>query len=194
MFNIVLLVKTLGYAGVFSIIFAESGLFFGFFLPGDSLLFTAGFLSSQGLLNIYVLLAGSCVCAIAGYFVGYIFGKTVGPKIFTKDDSLFFKKRYIHDTEIFFEKYGKKAVFLSRFLPIVRTFVPIVAGVGKMDQGVFNFYNALGGAVWTIGLTLMGFYLGRLVPNADHYITLIIIAIIVISLLPTAIHIYKERK
>lgn len=188
MFNIVALVKTFGYLGIFGVVFAESGLFFGFFLPGDSLVFTAGFLASQNYLNIYVLAVGLFLSAVLGDNVGYWFGSKVGPMIFKKEDSRFFKKQYVEEAHKFFDKYGGKSLVLARFIPAVRTFVPIVAGVAKMNYRKFFFYNVVGGLLWAVGLCLAGFYLGRIIPDADRYIIPIVILIIVISILPGVGH------
>src|SRR3989338_10841351 len=125
----IFLIRTLGAIGVIIIIFAESGLFFGFFLPGDSLLFTAGLVASQGYLNIWILIVGSAIAAILGDSVGYAFGRKVGPRLFNREDSRFFKKAYLERTKVFYQKYGKKTIVLARFIPIVRTFAPILAGV-----------------------------------------------------------------
>ena len=141
------IIKTLGLIGVFFIIFAESGLFFGFFFPGDSLLFTAGFLASQSLLDIKILVLGAFICAVLGDSVGYWFGVKAGPKIFNKDDSIFFHKKHIEEAQNFYNKYGNKTIFLARFVPIVRTFAPIVAGIGKMNYKNFVVYNIVGGFI-----------------------------------------------
>ncbi|MFA6476632.1 MAG: VTT domain-containing protein [Candidatus Paceibacterota bacterium] len=197
MFNIVALVKTFGYLGIFGIVFAESGLFFGFFLPGDSLVFTAGFLASQNYLNIYILLVGLFISAVVGDNVGYWFGAKVGPMIFKKEDSRFFKKQYVEEAHKFFEKYGGKSLVLARFVPVVRTFVPIVAGVAKMNYRKFFIFNVVGGLLWAVGLCLAGFYLGQVIPNADTYIVPIVLLIIVVSLLPGVGHFtgsYLARK
>ena len=146
------IIKTMGLIGVFFIIFAESGLFFGFFLPGESLLFTAGFLASQNYLNISFLVWGCFVFAVFGDNVGYWFGKKIGPKIFNREDSVFFHKKHVQSAQNFYEKYGNKTIFLARFIPIVRTFAPIVAGVGKMKYINFISYNVLGGFIWVIFL------------------------------------------
>ncbi len=187
------LVKTLGTVGVIAIIFAESGLFFGFFLPGDSLLFTAGLLSSQGYLSFWPLLLGSVVAAILGDSVGYAFGKKIGPKIFTKEDSFFFKKAYIERTKIFYEKHGKKTIVLARFVPIVRTFAPILAGVGGMEYKTFLSFNVIGGVCWSAGLIVLGFVLGRTIPDVDRYILPIVLAIIVISMIPNVVEFLRSR-
>ncbi len=188
------IIKTVGIIGVIAIIFAESGLLIGFFLPGDSLLFTAGFLASQHFLNIWVLLVGTAAAAIIGDSVGYYFGRKIGPALFTKEDSFFFNKNHIQTANNFYTKHGKKAIILARFMPIVRTFAPVIAGVGRMDYKTFLTYNIVGGIGWTFGLSLLGFWLGSVIPNVDHYILPIIIVIIVVSLLPGVYHVIKERK
>lgn len=188
------LIKTLGVAGLFFIIFAESGLFFGFFFPGDSLLFTAGFLASQNILNIYLILAGVFICAIIGDSVGYWFGRKVGVKIFNKEDSFFLNRKHIEKTENFYNKYGNKTIFLARFVPIVRTFAPILAGVGNMKYRDFLIYNITGGFAWSFLVILLGFFLGRAIPNLDGYLLPIILVIIFISFLPVIFEVMKAKK
>ncbi|MFA6463495.1 MAG: VTT domain-containing protein [Candidatus Paceibacterota bacterium] len=188
------LIQTLGLVGVLSIIFAESGLFFGFFLPGDSLLFTAGLLASQNYLNIFYLLLFGSIAAILGDSVGYAFGKKIGPKLFTKEDSFLFNKKYIDKSKVFFEKYGKKAIILARFIPGVRTFTPIIAGVGTMPYRQFITYNIIGGAGWVIFMTCLGYFFGRLVPNPDKYIIPIVILIAFVSITPGLIEYIRGRK
>lgn len=194
MLDLVLIIKTAGYLGLFGIIFAESGLFFGFFLPGDSLIFTAGFLASQGYLNIYLLLVVLFLAAVLGDNVGYWFGEKVGPMIFKKEDSRFFKKEYVERAHEFFEKYGGKSLILARFVPVVRTFVPIVAGVGKMTYQKFFFFNLVGGLLWTLSLSLAGYWLGRVIPGIDQYLIPIVLLIIVISILPGGLEFFKARQ
>lgn len=179
-----ILIKTIGLLGIFFIIFAESGLFFGFFLPGDSLLFTAGLLASQGYFSITLLVLLTTFGAILGDQVGYLFGKKIGPKIFMRDDSFFFKKKYITDAENFYQKYGKKTIILARFVPAVRTFVPILAGVGNMHYRTFVTYNIIGGLLWGLGLPLLGYFLGENIPNVDKYLIPILLFIIFASVLP----------
>jgi membrane-associated protein len=191
--DIATLVQTVGYVGLFAIIFAESGLFFGFFLPGDSLLFTAGLLASQGLFNFYILAVLFAVAAIAGDNVGYWFGKKAGSKIWNREDSFFFHKKHVERTHNFYEKYGNKTIVLARFVPIVRTFAPILAGVGKMNYGTFFKYNVIGGLIWSVGLSFAGFYLGSKVPGIENYLNYIIIAIIATSLLPIAFEFMKKK-
>jgi membrane-associated protein len=195
-FDLLNLIKSLGYLGVWGIIFAESGLLVGFFLPGDSLLFTAGFLASQNFLNIWLLIFGAFVCAVFGDNVGYATGYRFGRRLFQREDSLLFHKKHLATTQAFYEKHGKKTVVLARFLPIVRTFAPIVAGVGAMRYRTFMAYNLIGGALWTMGITLLGFFLGRAIPaeQVDKYLIPIILAIIVVSLAPSVLHVYKEYR
>lgn len=188
------LIQTLGLFGVFAIVFAESGLFFGFFLPGDSLLFTAGLLASQDFFHISWLVFGCVAFAILGDNVGYVFGKRVGEKIFTREDSFFFHKKHVSRAQDFYEKHGKKAIMLARFVPVVRTFAPILAGVGKMHYRTFFIYNVIGGIVWGAGLPLLGFLLGNTVPDIDRYIWPIIILIIFISVLPIISSYFRAKK
>jgi len=185
------IVQTMGLVGVLFIVFAESGLFFGFFFPGDSLLFTAGFLASQGYLNVHILAWGAFICAILGDSFGYYFGQKIGPKIFTKEDSFFFKKSYVKKAQDFYEKYGNKTIILARFVPVVRTFAPIVAGVGQMRYSNFFIYNITGALLWSFSTVYLGNFLGDIVPNADRYILLIIIVIILISFVPVAWEVFK---
>ncbi|MFH1111599.1 MAG: VTT domain-containing protein [Patescibacteria group bacterium] len=192
MFDLITLIKTVGYLGLFSIIFAESGLFFGFFLPGDSLLFTAGLLASQGWLNIWWLISGTFIAAVAGDSVGYAFGYRVGPKIFNRPKSILFHPEQLERSKIFFDQHGGKTIILARFIPFVRTFAPILAGVGKMKYSYFLTYNIIGGVLWAIGVTLIGYYLGSFVPHVDKYLWPIIILILLTSVLPSAVHVIKD--
>ncbi len=188
------LIRTIGYFGVFGIVFAESGLLIGFFLPGDSLLFTAGFLASVGVFNIVILSIGTFIAAVIGDNVGYVFGKRVGPKIFNKEDSFWFHKRHLEKAEKFYEKHGGKTIILARFLPVVRTFAPIVAGAARMNYSTFFFYNLVGGFLWGVGLTVLGYVAGRSIPNVDRYLLPILAVIIIPSLLPTSLHLIRERQ
>lgn len=194
MFDIVELVKTAGYLGIFGMVFAESGLFFGFFFPGESLLFTAGLLASQGFLDFYILAPLVFVGAVLGDSVGYAFGKKVGPAIFTSETSLFFNKKNIERTKAFYEKYGTKTIILARFVPIVRTFAPIFAGVGRMRYRTFLIYNLIGGALWGLGVTGAAYYLGGLFPNMERYLVQIVAIIIIVSLLPLVKEYLAHRK
>ena len=193
MFDLIALVKTVGYAGLTFIVFAESGLLIGFFFPGDSLLFTAGFLASQEVLNVYLLVPLMFVAAVAGDSAGYAFGRRVGPAIFKREDSVIFHKAHLERARVFYERHGGKTIVLARFMPIVRTFAPILAGVGNMNYRTFLFFNLIGGALWAIGLTLLGFFLGSVVPNVDRYLLPIIALIIFLSVLPSIIHILRDK-
>ena len=188
------LVQTLGMFGVAAIIFAESGLFFGFFLPGDSLLFTAGLLASQGYIDFWPLLILCAIAAIVGDSVGYAFGRKVGPKLFAREDSRFFKKAYLERTRVFYERHGKKTIILARFVPIVRTFAPILAGVGGMHYKTFVSYNVIGGLGWTVGLLSLGYVLGKTIPDIDRYLLPIILLIIVLSMVPNVVEYIRSRR
>jgi membrane-associated protein len=192
--NLISLINTAGYIGIFAIIFAESGLFIGFFLPGDSLLFTAGFLASQGYFNVYLLAGLAFIGAVTGDSIGYSFGRKVGKKIFNKEDSLFFNKKNIDKAQKFYEKYGSKTIVYARFVPIVRTFAPIVAGVGDMHYKTFLSYNIIGGAIWTLGMTFGGYFLGNIVPDVDKYLLPILAVIVILSLLPTIKEVVIARR
>ncbi len=183
-----------GYAGIFAIIFAESGLFFGFFLPGDSLLFTAGIFASQGFFSITLLIILTFFAAILGDSVGYWFGFLTGPKLFRKKNSFFFHKDHVARAKNFYARHGGKAILLARFLPIVRTFAPIVAGIGGMNYRAFLFFNVLGAVLWAMGVPLAGFLLGQSIPHIDKYLLPIILGIIVLSLLPSVPPFLKARK
>jgi membrane-associated protein len=185
-------VRTVGYIGVFAIIFAESGLLIGFFLPGDSLLFTAGFLASQGYLNFPLLAIGCFIAAVAGDSVGYWFGHRVGRPLFQREDSLVFKKRHLDRAQQLYEKHGGKIIVIARFMPIVRTFAPIVAGVGTMEYRRFLSYNVVGGLLWAVGVTSAGYFLGSAIPDVDRYLLPIIFLIIFISVLPPGIHFLQD--
>lgn len=188
------LIQNLGLWGIFFVVFAESGLFFGFFLPGDSLLFSAGLLASAGYFNVIYLVVGCFVAAVLGDSVGYWTGKKLGPKIFSKPDSFFFSKKNLDKTENFYAKYGKKTIVLARFVPIVRTFAPILAGAGNMKYRDFVFYNILGGFLWTFGIILSAYFLGNSIPNIDQYILPIIGLIIFVSVLPILGEFVKRKK
>lgn len=187
--------EAIAHAGVFVValvIFAESGLLVGFFLPGDSLLFTAGFLASQGIINIHLLALTCFIGAVVGDSFGYAFGKRMGPRLVNKPDGKIFKKKYIAQAEAFYEEHGKKTIVLARFTPIVRTFAPIVAGLGNMNYRTFLAYNVVGGALWTIGLTYAGYFLGRSIPGIRDNLEPIILLVVFLSLLPSLYHFFKE--
>ena len=191
-FDLTTILPTIGYLGVFAIVFAESGLLIGFFLPGDSLLFTAGFLASQNIFNIWFLILICFLGAVVGDSVGYWFGQKVGKRLFHKKDSILFHKNNLEKTQQFYEKYGKKTIVLARFMPVVRTFAPIVAGIGDMNYKDFLSYNIIGGILWAIWLPMLGYVAGNSFPDVDKYLLPILIVIIVVSVLPSFIHIAKD--
>lgn len=186
------IIETLGTIGVITIVFLETGVFFGFFFPGDSLLFTAGFLASQGYVSISVLLVGTFLAAIIGDSFGYTFGKKIGPKIFTREDSIFFNKNHIKKAQDFYEKHGKKTIILARFMPIIRTFAPIVAGIGNMHYRTFVAYNIVGAFLWTWSMLLLGYGLGALIPDPDKYVLPVVIVIIIVSAFPGIKEVWKQ--
>lgn len=191
--NLEELILAFGYLVIFSFVFAESGLFFGFFLPGDSLLFTAGLLVSKGLLDLNIVLIGVAVSAILGDQVGYWMGAKFGRSFFTRKGLLFLNPEHVEKAEAFYNKHGKKTIVLARFVPVVRTFAPIVAGIARMDYRTFVSYNIIGGVLWTLTMVLFGFFLGRAIPDAGKYIDYIILVIIVLSVLPIAWEFVKSR-
>lgn len=186
--------------GVAAVVFAESGLLIGFFLPGDSLLFATGFLIHAGLLpvNIHLAVLIIFIAAVLGDSVGYTFGRRMGPRIFSRKDARLFKQEYVQRAQEFYEKHGGKTIIIARFVPIVRTFAPIVAGAGKMDYRRFLAFNIIGGFLWAVGITYAGFFLGGLFEHwgleIDHVLLPLIAIIILISVLPPAIHIFKDKK
>jgi membrane-associated protein len=186
-------IEAVGYLGVWSIVFVESGLLVGFFLPGDSLLFTAGFLASQGFFNIVYLALGCFIAAVAGDSVGYWIGHRYGRRLFQKEQSRFFKKDHLIKAEAFYEKHGGKTIILARFMPIIRTFAPVVAGIGQMKYTSFLMYNLVGGLLWAIGLTCTGYFLGSLIPDVDKYLLPIIGLIILVSVAPGIWHLIRSR-
>ncbi len=191
MLNVTGLIESGGLLLIGAIIFAESGLLAGFFLPGDTLLFTAGFFAAQGKLPLPELLLVVIVAAIAGYYAGYHIGHKFGKRLFKKEEGLFFRREYLERSEIFYEKHGGKTVMLSRFVPIVRTFAPVVAGMGNMSLTRFNFFNFVGALVWGGGVTLLGYWFGSKIPNIDHYLLPIILAAMAISFGPTLWHLVR---
>jgi len=182
--NIQNFIIAFGYIGIFLTFFAESGFLFGFFLPGDSLLFTLGLLASRGYFNIWILAILCVAGAILGDNFGYFFGKKFGPKIFKREDSLLFHKQHAERAKKFYEEYGKKAIVLARFIPVVRTFVPIFAGVGEMNYKIFFSYNIFGGLFWVGGMLFLGYTLGNIFPQTEKYLSLIIAGVIIISFIP----------
>ena len=186
-------VRTIGYAGITFIVFAECGLFFGFLFPGDSLLFTAGFLASQSYLDIRILTALVVAATIGGNFVGFWVGKEFTEWLMSKKESRFFKKKHIRRAHKFYEKYGGSALILARFVPIVRTFVPIVAGMAEMKFKKFMTFNIIGGFLWGVGITLLGYYLGKIIPGADRLLLPIVLGIIFLSIVPVITHLKSKK-
>lgn len=193
-FDLDTILRTGGYVGIAALVFAESGLLIGLFLPGDSLLFAAGLLAGGGLLAYGPLAAIVVVAAILGDSVGYWFGKNVGGALFKRPDSRFFKQEYVKRAERFYEKYGARAIVLARFVPIVRTLAPILAGVGSMKYSRFLTYNALGAIVWGAGMVSLGYFLGTWLPGSKDYILPLSLGIIVLSFLPILINLYRGKR
>lgn len=190
------LIADYGAIGIFLIVFAESGMLVGFFLPGDSMLFTAGLLVATGVLhtNIVVLLLGCFVAAVVGDQVGYQIGHAAGPRLFDRPDSRLFKKQYVEQAQSFFDRHGARTIVLARFVPIVRTFAPVVAGVGRMDRATFTRYNLAGGLLWAVGVTLAGWGLGRRFEWMGDKIEVLSLVIIAVSVLPMVIEVVRHRR
>ncbi|NCD70395.1 DedA family protein [Mucilaginibacter agri] len=183
-----------GFYLLLVVVFAETGLFFGFFLPGDYLLFMAGLLCATGAFDVpvFTLVSSLIIAGILGNYMGYWFGYRTGPLVFNKDDSIFFKKRYIVMAEKFYEKYGGMALILGRFFPIIRTFAPIFAGVVKVKFRKFSLYNIIGSIAWVCTLTLSGYFLGKKYPQLKDYLQYIILALIIITTIPLVIAFFKK--
>jgi membrane-associated protein len=188
------LIRWGGYVVLVTIVFTETGLLVGFFLPGDSLLLTAGLVAAAGGLNIWWLNGLLIIAAILGDSVGYTIGWRVGPRLFAREKSLLFNPRHVERTRRFYERHGAKTIVIARFVPIVRTFAPVVAGVGQMRYRRFLLYNVLGGVGWVLSMTGAGYLLGRAVPNIDRYVHIIVIIVIVLSVIPIGVEILKERR
>ena len=188
------IVKTGGYIGLAFLVFAESGLLIGILLPGDSLLFAAGLLSASAFFNLGALAFVVVAAAILGDSTGYWFGKNVGDRFFDREDSFLFKKSYVTRTEKFYKKYGARAVVLARFVPIVRTMAPIMAGIGSMRYSRFLSYNAIGAFIWGAGMVALGYFLGRILPGSEQYILPLSLGIIVLSFLPILINFFSGKK
>ncbi len=187
------LITSGGLVAVALIIFAESGLLVGFFLPGDTLLLSAGFLASQGKLSLATLLVVVVVFAILGDNVGYSIGRRAGPRIFKKRDGVVFRQEYLARSEKFYEKHGGKTIILARFIPIVRTFAPVVAGASKMDRKKFMAYNVVGATLWGVGVTTLGYWLGSKVPNIDKYLLPAFLGVTVLTFGPAIYHLLKDK-
>jgi len=188
------LIRWGGYAILVGIVFTETGLLVGFFLPGDSLLVTAGLVAAAGGLNIWWVNSLLIVAAIVGDSVGYAIGARLGPRLFTREQSLLFNPRHVERTRRFYERHGAKTIVIARFVPIIRTFAPVVAGVGQMRYRRFLVYNVAGGVGWVTSMTWMGYLLGRAVPNIADYIHIVVIVVIVVSMIPIVVEILRERR
>jgi membrane-associated protein len=188
------LIRWGGYAVLVAIVFVETGLLIGFFLPGDSLLITAGLVAATGTLNIWWLNVLLIVAAITGDSVGYAIGWRAGPRLFTRPKSLLFNPRHIERTRAFYARHGAKTIVIARFVPIVRTFAPVVAGVGQMEYRRFLFYNVAGGVGWVTSMTWAGYLLGQTVPNISDHIHIVVLIVIVLSLIPIVVELVRERR
>jgi membrane-associated protein len=187
------LIRLGGYTALIAIVFIETGLMFGFFLPGDSLLVTAGLFAATGELNIYILLGSLSIAAIARDSVGYYIGHKTGKTLFKKEDNLFFKKKYLLKAQEFYDKHGGKTIVLARFVPIIRTFAPVVAGIGTMKYKRFLFFNVFGGILWVSSMTLLGYFLGKSIPNIEQNIHFVVLIVIFLSFLPIVWEYWKAR-
>jgi membrane-associated protein len=187
------LVRWGGYVALVAIVFTETGLLIGFFLPGDSLLITAGLVAAAGGLDIWWLNVLLSAAAIVGDSVGYAIGYRTGPRIFTRDDSRWFNKRHLVRTREFYERHGGKTIVLARFIPIIRTFAPVVAGVGRMEYRRFLAYNVLGGIGWVASMTWAGYLLGQAIPDIGRYIHIVIVVVVILSLIPIGVEWWKAR-
>lgn len=194
------ILSTMGILGILLIVFAESGLLIGFFLPGDSLLFTAGFLVNVGIIkfDIHLLVVLLFIAAVLGDSVGYTFGRRVGRRLFNRPNSRLFKQEHLQKAEAFYEKHGGKTIILARFVPVVRTFAPVIAGVGKMNYKTFISYNLIGGLLWAGGVTYLGYFLGSwftsLGLDIDQVILPVVAVIILLSISPAIVHLAKDRE
>ncbi|MGZ4485861.1 MAG: DedA family protein [Nocardioidaceae bacterium] len=188
------LIDTFGLIGILAVVFAECGLLIGFFLPGDSLLFTAGLLVARGDISqpLWLVIVLICAAAIAGNQVGYLIGRQAGPAVFSRPDSRLFKKEYVDKTYEFFDRYGPRAVVLARFVSIVRTFITVTAGAARMSYRTYTIYSVIGGVLWGAGVTLLGHALGNVAFVADH-IELILIGIVLVSVVPISIELLRKR-
>jgi membrane-associated protein len=193
------LLEAFGTAGLLAIVFAETGLLVGFFLPGDSLLVLAGLFAAVGddapvHLSLPIVLVGLFVAAVAGAQTGYFIGQRMGPALFRRPDSRLFKQEYVEKAQHYFDSHGPKTIVLARFIPIVRTFANPMAGVGRMDARTFAFYNVIGAFLWTIGVTMLGYLLGKTIPSAEDHLLVIEAGIIALSLIPVGYELLRSRR
>jgi membrane-associated protein len=192
-YNVPELIRMGGLIGLVLVVFAETGLMVGFFLPGDSLLVTAGLFAAKGDLNIVWLNLALIAAAIVGDATGYWIGRRAGKALYNRPNSFFFRKQHLIKTHEFYEKHGGKTIVIARFVPIIRTFAPVVAGAAEMTYRQFAMYNVLGGIGWVLSMTLIGYFLGRAVPDIDKHIHIVVAVVIFLSLLPGIISIARER-
>jgi membrane-associated protein len=183
-----------GYPALFAIVFTETGLLVGFFLPGDSLLISAGLVAATGALNIWWLNAVLIAAAIAGDSVGYSIGRRIGPALFTREKSVLFNPKHVERTRQFYARYGARTIVIARFVPIVRTFAPVVAGVGQMRYRHFLTYNVLGGIGWVVSMTAAGYLMGHTIPNIRDHMPKVVLVVIVLSVIPIAVELWRERR
>jgi membrane-associated protein len=183
-----------GYALMVAIVFTETGLLVGLFLPGDSLLITAGLIAATGALNIWWINVLLIVAAIVGDSVGYAIGARIGPRLFTREKSMLFNPKHVDRTRRFYARYGAKTIVIARFVPIVRTFAPVLAGVGQMSYRRFLAYNVFGGIGWVAGMTWTGYFLGSAIPDIKSHIHKVVLVVIVLSVIPIAIEVLRERR
>jgi len=188
------LIRWGGYVVLVAIVFTETGLLIGFFLPGDSLLITAGLVAASGHLNIWWLNVLLIVAAVVGDSVGYAIGWRAGPRLFTRPKSLLFNPKHIERTRTFYVRHGAKTIVIARFVPIVRTFAPVVAGVGQMEYRKFVFYNVAGGVAWVTSMTWAGYLLGQAIPNIADHLHVVVVIVIVLSLIPIVVELVRERR
>ncbi|MDQ3123624.1 MAG: VTT domain-containing protein [bacterium] len=193
MFDIEHIIKAGGVLIVSLIVFAESGLLVGFFLPGDTLLFGAGLAASQGEISLTALIIAVVAAAIIGDNVGYSIGRRTGHRIFKKKDGILFRQEYLEKAEAFYEKHGGKTIIIARFVPIVRTFAPVVAGASKMTRRRFFAFNVVGGILWGAGMPLLGYFVGNRIPGLDKYIEIVILGVVVLSLVLAFAHVLKDK-
>ncbi|HUC89825.1 MAG TPA: DedA family protein [Patescibacteria group bacterium] len=186
------LIETGGLLAIVAIVFAESGLMVGFFLPGDTLLLSAGLFAAQGHFPIAAAIAAISLAAIAGDNTGYTIGRIMGKRLFHKKDGILFRQEYIERTEKFYEKHGPKTMLIAHFIPIVRSFAPLVAGVGKMPRGKFIMFDAIGDIAWSTAVTLLGYWFGSKIPHMDKYIMYAIAAVMLLSFGPILWHLFLD--
>jgi membrane-associated protein len=192
--DIHVLVRSAGLFGLMAIIFSETGLLAGFFLPGDSLLVSAGLFAATGDLRMYELLPLLTLAAICGNSLGYFIGRSTGPRIFNRENSLLFNKKHAMRAHEFYEKHGRMTIVLAQFMPIIRTFSPVVAGVGGMEFRNFIKYNAVGAVLWVWSMLGIGYFLGNYIPGVDQHIEVVVVIVVFISILPGLIGSYRARR